>query len=264
MAKYSVPALEKAIAILDLIASSEKNYTITEIHKALDISKATVFTILNVLEAHDIVKKDSKGGYGIGVKLYQLGLSYISRVDLVKIARPHLEDLMQETGYTVHLGVLDEGELLYVDKVEPDTFIKFSTFPGMRSEMHITSLGKAISAFLDEEELDRIIAEKGLSRHTPRTITDVDEFKQALTRIRHNGYAIEDEEGEIGVRCIGAPVFNNNGNEVVAAVSIAGHTSQLAPESFVEVSERVQATAKAISKELGFVESSRSASLNRN
>ena len=261
MAKYSVPALEKAIAILDLIASSEKHYTITEIHKTLDISKATVFTILNVLEAHDIVKKNDKGEYEIGVKLYQLGMSYISKVDIVKIARPYLEALMEETGYTVHLGVLDSGELLYVDKVEPDAFIKFSTFPGMRSEIHITSLGKAISAFLDEAELDKIISEKGLSKHTPHTMTDAQEFKQSLVEIRKNGYAIEDEEGEIGVRCIGAPIFSNDGRRVVAAVSVASHTSSLHPDSFAEVAKKVKNTAKAISKELGIVGGNRIVSM---
>lgn len=262
MKKYSVPALEKAIAILDLISSSEKKYTITEIHKTLNISKATVFTILNVLEVNDIVRKNDKGEYEIGVKLYELGMSYISKVDIVKVARPYLEDLMQKTGYTVHLGTLDEGEILYVDKIEPDTFIKFSTFPGMRSEVHITSLGKAIAAFLDEEELDRIIDEKGLSKHTEHTITDVHDFKQALAEVRQNGYAMEDEEGEVGVRCIGAPVFNHNGQQVVAAISIAGHTSRLVPESFAEVIVNVKETAQAISKELGFVDGNHIAPLN--
>src|SRR5699024_2783109 len=123
-------------------------YTITEIHKELDISKTTVFSTLKVLEYHDMVKKNEKGQYKIGVKLYELGMSYISEVDMVKIARPHLQKLMEETGYTVHLGVIDEGELLYVDKVEPNSFIRFSTFPGLRSDFHITSLGKVITAYL--------------------------------------------------------------------------------------------------------------------
>lgn len=252
MKKYRVPALEKAIAILELIAESEERYTITEIHKQLDISKATVFTTLNVLEEHDIVKKDEQGKYGIGVKLYQLGMSYMSNIDMIDTARPFMDDLMQSTGMTVHLGVLDQNEVLYVDKVEPDSFIKFSTFPGMRSDVHINSLGKAICAYLSEAELEQLMTAQGLSRYTPNTITDPQAFKTSLQHIRQSGYAIENEEGEIGVCCIGAPIFDYNGERAIAAVSVAGHSSKLLPELFATIGETVKGTARAISKELGF------------
>jgi len=249
--KYKVPALEKAITILDFIASHNGKYTITEIHKELDISKTTVFSTLKVLEYHDMVKKNEKGQYKIGVKLYELGMSYISEVDMVKIARPHLQKLMEETGYTVHLGVIDEGELLYVDKVEPNSFIRFSTFPGLRSDFHITSLGKVITAYLDEGELDNLLANKELTKHTPSTITDQNELKLILNDIRKRGYAIEDEEEEIGVRCIGVPVFN--GDKVVASISIVGHTSMLDFNYADELIERLRQTAQQVSKELGAV-----------
>ncbi|WP_174614663.1 IclR family transcriptional regulator [Virgibacillus ihumii] len=248
MSKYNVPALEKSIAILNLIATPQKNYSVTEVHRELGISKTTVFSILKVLEEYDIVKKNDHGEYKIGVKLYELGMAYISEVDIVKVARSHLEKLMEITGYTVHLGVLDEGELLYVDKVEPNTFIRFSTYPGLRSEFHITSLGKVIAAYLDEDELNNIIAAKGLTKHTPNTITDLKEFKQVLLKIRERGYAIEDEEGEIGVKCLGAPVFN--GRKVVASVSVVGHSSMLDVWN-VDLINRLQNTAGNISKELG-------------
>ncbi|CDQ38676.1 MULTISPECIES: IclR family transcriptional regulator [Virgibacillus] len=251
MAKYNVPALEKAISILNLIASPERKYTVTEIHKTLDISKTTVFSILKVLETHDIVKKNEKGEYKIGVKLYELGMAYISEVDMVKIARPYLNKLMNKTGYTVHLGVLDEGEVLYVDKVEPNSFIRFSTFPGLRTDFHITSLGKVIAAYLKEEELEQLIDQKGLTRHTDRTITDSSKLKHSLQQIREKGYALEDEEEEIGVRCIGVPVFN--GDKVVASISIVGHTSMLTFTNLDELVKELQQTAMAVSKELGAV-----------
>ena len=253
MKKYSVPALEKSIAILNLIATGQRKNTVTEIHKHLELSKATVFTILSVLESYDIVKKNKGGEYEIGVKLYELGMSYISKVDIVKVAQPYIEKLMKDTGYTVHLGVLDEGELLYVAKEEPDSFIKFSTFPGLRSEFHIAGLGKAIAAHLEEDVVDKILAEKKLTRHTANTITDNREFKQSLKTIKEKGYALEDEEGEIGVRCIGVPVFSGADGEVVGAVSIAGHTSMLKLESSEALIKRVQETAHSISKSLGSI-----------
>lgn len=254
MKKYSVPALEKAIAILELIATADKEYSITDIHKELDISKSTVFTTLNVLEAYDFVKKTDKGIYEIGFKLYQLGMMYISKIDIIKVARPHLEKLMRETGFTVHMGILDDGEILFVDKVEPDTFIKFSTFPGMRSAIHINGLGKAISAFLEDRKLEQIIASKGLGKYTPHTITDPLQFKESLKAVRENGYSIEDEEGEMGVRCIGAPLFNKDGKHVEAAISVTGITSELTYESFSKIGEVVASTARAISQELGLTE----------
>ncbi|GGJ99261.1 IclR family transcriptional regulator [Lentibacillus kapialis] len=251
MTKYKVPALEKAITILDFIASHNGKYSITDIHKELDISKTTVFSTLKVLEYHDMVKKNEKGQYKIGVKLYELGMSYISEVDMVKIARPHLQRLMEGTGYTVHLGVIDEGELLYVDKVEPNSFIRFSTFPGLRSDFHITSLGKVIAAYLDEEELDNLLANKELTKHTSSTIRDQSELRLILNDIRKKGFAIEDEEEEIGVRCIGVPVFN--GENVVASISIVGHTSMLDFNHADELINRLQQTAQHVSKELGAV-----------
>ncbi|MBT2218031.1 IclR family transcriptional regulator [Virgibacillus dakarensis] len=254
MKKYSVPALEKAISILNRIATGTHKNTLTAIHKDLDLSKATVFTILNVLESYDIVKKNKAGEYEIGVKLYELGMSYISKVDMAEVAGPYMEHLMKETGYTVHLGVLDEGEILYVAKEEPDSFIKFSTFPGLKTQLHITSLGKAIAAYLKEEKVDEILAEKGLPEHTPNTITDVTQFKQILIEIRERGYALEDEEGEIGVRCIGVPVFSGLNKEVVGAVSVAGHTSKLKFESSEELIRKIQETAQLISNKLGSAE----------
>lgn len=252
MKKYRIPALEKAIAILELIATSEKEYTITEIHKKLNISKSTVFTTLTVLESYDFVKKNDKGYYDIGFKLYQLGMKYVSNIDLIKIARPYLKRLMEETGFTVHLGILDEGEVLFVDKVEPNTFIKFSTFPGMRSALHISSLGKAICAFLDEAELDKLISSKGLGKYTPKTITNIDQFKNELKHIRENGYAVEDEEGELGVRCIGAPLFSKD-SRPVAAISVTSVTSELTDELYTQVGNTVVTIANEISRELGCI-----------
>ena len=252
MAKYRVPALEKSIAILNLIASGKRKYTITEITKELEISKATVFSILNVLNSHDILRRNSKGEYEIGLKLYELGMSYASDMNIVEIAHPYLENLMEETGHTVHLGVLDEGEILYIDKVEPDSFIKFSTYPGLRAEFHTTSLGKSIVAYLKDVEVEELVATKGLSKFTSKTITNLGDLKKDLMEIRHKGYALEDEEGEIGVRCIGAPIFNGSTNHIIASISIAGHTSKLTYPSIEKLSSKVQETANVISKKLGF------------
>lgn len=251
MKKYSVPALDKAMAILELLAEAETDMTVTEIHVRLELPKTSAFMILNVLEMYDMVHRNAAGRYSLGVKLYNLGMRYMTKIELKKTARPLLETLAKETGFTAHLGILVDGQIMFVDKVELKSFIKFSTFEGMRSDLHISSLGKAMAAYLPEQKLNDILAERGMGKYTPNTITSPDMFKKALASIRETGYSIEDEEGELGVRCIGAPVFNHEG-EVVAAVSITALQSDLLHDLIPLTGRKVKQAAEALSRQLGF------------
>lgn len=253
MRTYNVPALEKAIAILELLAASEHALTTTEIFTPLGIPKATVFMLLNVLERHGMVRKQDNNRYTIGVKLYNLGITYISQLDIVELSHPHLEALMRETRFTSHLGVIHDRRVLFIDKVEPNSFIRFSTFPGMRSDIHMSSLGKAIAAYLPEHELDAIVAEVGLGAYTPNTITTATGFANELAKVRQQGFAVEDEEGELGVRCVGSAIFNNTG-KVVAAVSVTALCSQIEPAAFAAIGQTVNNTAARISAELGYID----------
>lgn len=248
--RYNVPALEKSIAILDYLSNQEQDFTVTEIHQDLDIPKATAFMILQVMEAHNLVVKSSSGRYSLGPKIYSWGMTYMTKMELRKSARPYLEKLSQETGYTVHLGKLVDDRVLFIDKVEQPSFIKFNTFIGMRNDIHCCALGKAIAAHLDADELDRIIRRVGLGKYTQNTITDYDKFKNALSRIRQIGYAIEDEEGEIGVRCIGA-VINDAEGKVAGAVSVTVLKSELTTDMFPFIGKKVADTAKKVSETLG-------------
>jgi DNA-binding IclR family transcriptional regulator len=248
--QYNVPALDKAVAILDLLAKSEEELTATEIHQELGIPKATAFMLLNVLERHQMVKRNDQHRYTIGIKLYELGITYVSKLDVVKTARPFLEQLLSRTNLTSHLGTIYDHRVIFIDKIEPKSFIRFSTFPGMRSDIHMSSLGKAMAAHLTEPELDEIVAKIGLGTYTVNTITDRVAFDQELERIRQSGYAIENEEGELGIRCVGAPIFDNTGR-VVAAVSVTGLVSQIPEEDFPKLGQIVRETAESISTALG-------------
>jgi DNA-binding IclR family transcriptional regulator len=251
--QYNVPAVEKAIAILDALAEAGRSLSTTEIHSLLDLPKATTFMILNVLERHDVVKKDRDGRYVIGLKLYQWGTSYIAEMDIAKTAHPYLVELSRQTGLTSHLGTLQEHSMMFVDKVEPESFIRFSTFPGMRQDIHVSSLGKAIAAHLPDEEQHGITENGSLAAYTPHSLTDSDSLKREFERIRLNGYAIEDEEGELGVRCVGAPVFGRDG-QVVAAVSVTGVVSQIDRARFGTLGSQVRGIADMISSQLGFIQ----------
>jgi len=248
--QYRVPALEKAMAILELLAQSDRELTATEIHQEVGIPKATAFMVLSVLERHQMVKKSAEHRYSIGIKLYELGVTYVSKLDVVKVGRPFLEQLLHRTNLTSHLGAIYSNRMIFIDKIEPTSFIRFSTFPGMRSDIHISSLGKAIAAHLDEQELAAIISEIGFGFYTANTIRDEFAFKEDLMRIRSRGYSIENEEGELGIRCVGAPIFDNSGR-VAAAVSVTGLVSQIAEEDFPTLGAVVRETADSISRAMG-------------
>lgn len=250
MRQYRVPALEKAMAILELLARSDRELTATEIHQEVGIPKATAFMVLSVLERQQMVKKNAEHRYTIGIKLYELGVTYVSKLDVVKVGRPHLEQLLRRTNLTSHLGAVYSNRMIFIDKIEPTSFIRFSTFPGMRSDIHISSLGKAIAAHLDEQELAAIIGEIGFGVYTAHTITDEPAFKRDLQLIRERGYSIENEEGELGIRCVGAPIFDNSGR-VAAAVSVTGLVTQIAEDDFPTLGAMVRETADAISQAMG-------------
>lgn len=251
MAKqYSVPALEKSISILDLLAVQEHELTVTEIHQMLEIPKATAFMILHVMENHNLVTKTVDGHYMLGSKIYSLGMGYMVKMDLTKLAAPFLAALSVQTGFTVHLGRIVDNQVMFIDKVEQPSFIKFNTFVGQRNDIHSCSLGKAIAANMDESQVRTIIEAVGMNRYTPNTITDIDKFFKVLGRIRETGYAIEDEEGELGVRCIGSAIYGQDG-QIAGAVSVTALKSDLTTDLFPSIGNMVEKTAQSISKALG-------------
>lgn len=249
--QYSVPALEKAMAILELLGRATGTHTATEIHTTLGLPKATTFMILNVLERYQMVKRSADNRYTIGLKVYELGTRYLSRLDIVETARPHLELLVKQTQLTGHLGVLQGTSLIYADKEESTGMIRFSTFAGLRSDIHTSSLGKAIAAWLPEVELETLVSQMDLGRYTPNTIIDKAEFVAELARIRAEGYAVENEEGELGVRCVGAPIRDGRGG-VVAAISVTGVLSQIPLDRIESLSVDVRGAADGVSRELGY------------
>lgn len=244
-----MPALEKAISILELISNSNEKFTLTEICENLELPKATVFTTMSTLEYYHMVQKDGTGKFQIGPKMFQLGMAYASNNSIVDLSLPFMKKLMEETGFTVHLGILHENQIMYIAKEESDNFIKFSTYPGLKTELHLSGLGKAISAYLSEEELDQIIDKIGLRKATPNTITSANKFKKSLEVVRKNGYAIEDEEGEIGVRCIAAPILNAR-YFTPTAISITAHSSALSKERYAEIGQFVRETAQEIARNI--------------
>jgi IclR family acetate operon transcriptional repressor len=205
-----------------------------------------------VLESSRYVERDSATGkYRLGSRILELGLSALSRLDVYGIARPHLRKLMNETGETAHIGVLRHGEVVSIVNVESTQALRTPSTVGTRHPAHSSSLGKAILAFGPAEELERFLEGRTLEAFTPQTITSADVFREELSKVRSNGYSLDDEEREEGLRCIGAPVRSSSG-EVIASVSISGPVFRLTRDRIESAAAAVQRAADEISEAMGY------------
>ena len=252
MPRYHVPAVERAFRIIELLGAAEAPVRMSDLSSMLNIPKTTILMILTTLERMEYVSKTPHGQYQLTTKFIELGSKSRS---LKSLAREHLEGLANELKLTVHLSGCIDDENVLIDKVNGPGFIQFSTFEGKRQSFHATSSGKAMLAFMGDEQLSGILQKHPLKQYTPHTVTTVEQLMRQLEFVRRNGYAVEDEEEEAGVRCIGAPIFNAS-HHLVAAVSVTGVLSELNGLAIPAVAEKVKQTAEIISQVLGYEVSS--------
>ena len=249
---YNVQVLDRAAAILETLSEPGGDQSLLDLSERLGLHKSTVHRLLMVLERHRYVEKDpTSGRYGLGLKLFELGQKAVSRLGLEERAHPHLEKLALEVGETAHLCVLDDGEVLYLAKVEPTRTVRVPSTVGRRNPAHCTAVGKALLAFRPEEDVERVLHSRGLRSFTKRTIATAAELKRELASIRDRGYAVDDEEIEEGLTCIGAPVRDSSGR-VVASISIAGPTFRIPKRKIAVLAGRVVAAANDLSAEIGY------------
>jgi len=243
----SVPALERGLLILEHLAKSRRGVTLSQLTQKLQLPRSTCHALLLTFRRCGYIQPDEETGrYRLGFRLYALANMALSGIGVRDHAAPLLYRLMQETGLTVHLAILEDGEAILIDRIEPPGAPKVATWIGRRMGLHCTAVGKALIAHIPAEKLDELIRKQGLLRHNENTISSMTRLRQACEEVQRLGYAVDDEEEEIGVRCIGAPVFNDKG-EVVAAISISGAKAHL--EDLPAMAARVKETAIALSRQ---------------
>jgi IclR family acetate operon transcriptional repressor len=248
-AKYSVPALEKMIVILDYLAK-HGGISLSDVSCELKMPKTSVFSILQTLESHNYIRKDKKGAFHLGLMLYSLGMSALQNLNTKETLTPYLEQLKNDTHFTVHLGAYNRGETICIEKIEGPGTIRFLSYVGERKLMNTSSIGKAIAAYLPENEL-RIVISKGFNKLTPYSITDERTFREHLAQIRRKGFSVDDEEGEIGVRCLGAPIFMEDGL-LFGAISLSTLKTNLPELKYEEFGGKLTGTAEKLSRLLGY------------
>lgn len=249
---YKVQVLDRAITILSVLAEAREGVGLAEVAIAAKMHKSTAHRIIMSLERQRIIDRDpATGKYRLGLKLFELGSAAIAQFNIRDRAKRYLEAVVNEAGETVHLCVLDAGEVLYLDKVEPSRSIRMSSRIGLRNPVHCTAVGKAMLAQLSDEEVGAMVQRHGLRQFTAATITTLAELKAELERVRQMGYAVDDEEHEEGVRCVAAVVRDHSGRPA-AAISISAPSFRFPKEKIALFSKTVSKATLELSKELGW------------
>jgi DNA-binding IclR family transcriptional regulator len=251
--RYRVQVLDRTFRIMDALAAVPSELGPAELAARLGLHKSTIHRLLVVLERQRYIRKTSKGKYSLGMKLFELGSRAVAQLELGEHAAPFLRRLVDETGETTHICVLSGTEMMSVANVEGQWTLRTTSTVGRRTKTHCTAVGKALIAFLPERELSELIARLPLTRHTHRTIITPAALRTELAHVRRRGFAVDDEEIEEGLRCIGSPIRNYTG-EVIASLSIAGPVFRIRKSRVPELARAVMAVAEALSADLGYHE----------
>ncbi len=246
-----VPALRKGLALLDLLRAHGA-LTMAEVQRESGLNRTMTFRLLRALVelgfvAHDPVRHH----YTLGLRLLELGGAVAARLDLAALGRPLLVALREETRETVNLGVQEGSEIVYIAMEEGTLALRMSARLGGRDPLHSTSLGKAILAFLPGAEQARIVASLGtLPRLTANTVTDAESLQRELALTRRRGYALDDEENELGARCVGVPVLDGAGVPL-AGLSVSGPIGRIDLERADQIAARLWEASRELSRRMG-------------
>lgn len=247
--------VKKAMDIVDCLAVEGAPLSTVELSRKLGISRSTAYRLLTTLSTGGYVTQDvaSPEKYRLGYKLLELAGSLLDSIELRQQALPFLEELRDFANETVHLVIMERGQVVYIDKLECSQAVRMHSSIGRLGFIHSTAVGKAMAAFMPRETVTRILEEQGMPGLTPNTITEEGSFALELDRIRAQGYAIDDVENEEGIRCVAAPILSYGG-EPVAAFSLSGPAFRMTADRAEELSEAVRATALRISRQLGYLD----------
>jgi len=253
-----VQAIERVSLILDALCQSSQGISVRELSAEVKLPKGTTHRLLSSLAYFGYVQQDSKTRhYSLGFKLVELGNRLLNQLDLRTEAKPFLADLAKRAQETVHLVILDQNEVIYIDKVESNdnpSGLRMASRVGSRNPAHSCAVGKVFLAHFSEEELDEFVKNTGLPKMTENTISDPIRLKEHLKLVRSQGYVVDDEENEKGIRCVAAPISNEIGM-VVAATSISGPAIRITRKRIQEsLKNEIIETALKISLKLGFRE----------
>ncbi|HEX2997653.1 MAG TPA: IclR family transcriptional regulator [Anaerolineales bacterium] len=240
----------KALDVLECIANADEPVSAPEVAKLLKISRPTAYRLIATLVSRGYVAEVDDARFHLGTQALSLGTKVLGSMDLPEVSRAYMRQLSDLTNETINLSIREGTEILYIARVEGSQSIRMTSTIGTRSHLHSTSMGKAILAFLPEEEQTQLMEKLVLTAHTPATITQPELLFKELANVCKQGFAIDDEENETGVRCLGAPIFDHAGY-AFAGISISGPAYRTSVAQLRALSRPLIEAANAISARLG-------------
>ena len=249
---YGVQSIERALDIIEAVAANKNSAVLTEIAEKTGLHKSTAYRIISTLMRRSYLKKNADGTYKIGLKLIEAVSYYIDSLELQTEVCPYIAQITAKFRLTSHLGILEGDKVVYIEKMDIFSNIKLYSQIGLRMHAYCSSLGKCLLANFSNTQLRSIMGRTEFTRFTPNTITTIEALQKEIDSVRQRGWAIDNEEFEIGHRCIGAPVYDYRG-DIIAAISASGSTSILTDERIPEIVEYLKQTAAEISQNMGYV-----------
>ena len=245
-----VGVVGKVLRILEALDASPSGLQLREIAEQTSVNKSTAYRFVAHLQNEGYLLRDEAGAYVVGPKLARLGAGIAYPATLRKVSHPVAVALSIETKETVNVGVLDVHEVLYLDVIESPHSFRMASQPGMHRPVTCTALGKALLAFVPAEHREELLPVLTFERSTPRTIPSLARFRKELTRVLEQGYAIDDQETDMGARCVAAPILDESG-KVAAAISVSGPITRISQDRIQAYAAATKKAARAISAQLG-------------
>lgn len=246
-----VRSLTRALSLLTHLAKCGDGMSLTELSEAAGLPPSTTHRLLTTLESERFVRPDPQGGlWRIGVAAFYVGAAFARSRDRLSLARPYLRRLMEMTGETSNLFVESDGEAICIGQIESRHAMRAITGVGGRVLMHTSGAGKALLAFMEAPRRQRVLSSMPLARITERTITSRAELERVLDEVRAVGFATDDEEHALGLRCVAAPIFNEFG-DAVAAISISGPSARIPAERLLSLGRMTAQAANEATRDFG-------------
>lgn len=228
-----VQSLEKGLKVIAAFDGENDKMTLTEVSKKVDLTRANARRILLTLEYLGFVQTEDGKQFSLSPKVLTLGYSYLSSLPFQELAKPYLKALAEEVNESCSISVLDGYDIVYVARVQTNRIMTISLGVGTRLPVYATSMGRVLLAGLADNEMQEFIRGIKAKQLTPNTITDSEKLIERIRLVRERGWALADQELEIGVRSIACPIKDKNG-KTIAALNISGHASRVSKDEMLE------------------------------
>jgi IclR family acetate operon transcriptional repressor len=251
VATAQVQSLTRGLSLLEALARAEGGLTLTDVAQRVQLAPSTAHRLLSTLEKMGYAyQAGDLGRWYVGLQAFTVGTSFLANRDFIAQSHPYMRRLMEQSGETANLGILDGTDAVFIDQVQCREMMRTIVKLGSRVPLHASGVGKAIFAAMPDDEIEAILKVKGLPRITANTITSPETMWAAIRVIRQRGWSFDDEEHALSTRCVAAPIYNEHA-EVLGAISLAGPSSRLPDERIRQLGPLVAHIAEDLTHRLG-------------